>query len=131
MIRNSGALYVVVAIWSLLAAVIATPATGSAQATMAATRVVLDSSAHRERFIHVNGARLELLEWGGKGPLMIFLPGFGNSAHVFDDLAPAFTDHFRVTGLTLRGVPPSSAPDEGYTIGQLAEDVRTIPPASD
>jgi|GEM_PF-1807707 len=126
MIRSSGALPVVVAIWSLVAAIITIPVTVSAQAAAAATRAALDSSPHRERFVRVNGTRLELLEWGGKGPLMLLLPGFGNSAHAFDDLAPAFTDEFRVAGLTMRGVPPSSAPDEGYTIAQLAEDVRTI-----
>jgi len=126
MTRSPGALNVVVAIWSLLNASIWISTPVSAQATAAPTRAVLDSSTHRERFVQANGARLELLEWGGKGPLMLFLPGFGNSAHIFDDLAPAFTDHFRAAGLTPRGFPPSSAPDAGYTIAQLTEDVRAV-----
>jgi len=82
--------------------------------------------APSERVVRVNGASLHLLDWGGKGHLLLFLPGFGDNAHIFDDLAPAFTDHFHVVALTPRGIPPSSAPDSGYTIAQAAEDVRGI-----
>src|ERR1700682_5097570 len=85
-----------------------------------------DRSRHGVRTIWANGAQLELLDWGGKGRLLVFLPGYGDSAHIFDDLAPAFTDHFHVVGLTPRGFPPSSAPDSGYTIAQLARDVGSV-----
>lgn len=78
------------------------------------------------RFILANGARLYVADWGGTGPLLLFLPGFGNGAHIFDSLAPAFTDRFHVAALTPRGFPPSSAPDSGYTIAQLAADVRVV-----
>lgn len=86
----------------------------------------LDRSPHAERTIIANGARLSLLDWGGKGSLLVLLPGYGDSAHIFDDLAPAFRDHLHVVGLTPRGFPPSSAPDSGYTIAQLAEDVAAV-----
>ncbi len=76
--------------------------------------------------MNVNGARLQLLDWGGTGPLLVFLPGFGDGAHIFDDIAPAFRDRFHVVALTPRGFPPSSAPDSGYTITQLATDVRAV-----
>ncbi len=85
-----------------------------------------DNAPHTRRFVEVNGARLELLDFGGHGPLMIFLPGFRNTAHVFDDLAPEFTDRFHVVALTPRGIPVSGAPDSGYTIAQLAADVHTL-----
>jgi pimeloyl-ACP methyl ester carboxylesterase len=86
----------------------------------------LATSPHSERFIRANGARLQLLDWGGNGPLLMFMPGYGDNAHIFDDLAPAFTDHFHVVALTPRGFPPSSAPDSGYTIAQLAEDISAV-----
>jgi pimeloyl-ACP methyl ester carboxylesterase len=85
-----------------------------------------DRAPHTLRFVMVNGARLEVLDFGGQGPLLIFLPGFRNSAHVFDDLAPEFTYRFHVVALTPRGIPVSSAPESGYTIEQLAADVRTL-----
>jgi pimeloyl-ACP methyl ester carboxylesterase len=86
----------------------------------------IDRSPHHERFIAVNGARLQVLDWGGRGPLLMFLPGFGSGAHIFDDVAPAFTDRSHVVALTPRGFPPSSAPDSGYTVSQLAADVRGV-----
>ena len=86
----------------------------------------LDQSRHMERRVRVNGFCVSFLDWGGSGEFMIFMPGYGNTAHVFDDLAPAFTDHAHVVGLTPRGFPPSDAPEHGYTIAQLAEDVRVL-----
>lgn len=91
-----------------------------------AVRDTADHSPHRERSITVNGARLEVLDWGGSGPVLLFLPGFGTGAHIFDDIAPTFTDRFHVLALTPRGFPPSSAPDSGYTIAQLAADVSGV-----
>lgn len=86
----------------------------------------LELSSHSERVIRVNGVSLDMLDWGGKGDLLLFLPGYGDTAHIFDDLAPAFTDHFHVVAITPRGFPPSGAPDTGYTIAQIADDVRAV-----
>jgi pimeloyl-ACP methyl ester carboxylesterase len=47
-------------------------------------------------------------------------------AHAFDEIAPAFRDRYHVLALTPRGFPPSSAPDSGYTISQLAADVASV-----
>ena len=102
------------------------PEQGVAQVAASADSVPVDRSPHVERFIDVNGGHLQLLDWGGHGPVLLFMPGFGNGAHIFDDLAPAFSDHFHSLALTPRGFPPSSAPDSGYTVTQLAQDVRGI-----
>lgn len=85
-----------------------------------------DPPPHRERWIEANGARLYLLDWGGRGPVLLFLPGYGMGAHAFDEIAPAFRDRYHVLALTPRGFPPSSAPDSGYTISQLAADVASV-----
>ena len=102
------------------------PASADAQPGVSPPTPVVDHSAHRERLVVANGARLQVLDWGGHGPVLLFLPGFGSGAHIFDGLAPAFTDRFHVLALTPRGFPPSTAPDSGYTIAQLAADVRTV-----
>ena len=81
---------------------------------------------YTDRFIVANGARLYVADWGGKGPVLLFMPGFGNGAHIFDSLAPAFVDRLHVAALTPRGFPPSDAPDSGYTIRQLAADVSVV-----
>lgn len=87
---------------------------------------VADPSPHRERRIEANGAGLQLLDWGGRGRVLLFLPGYGMGAHAFDEIAPAFRDRYHVVALTPRGFPPSSAPDSGYTITQLAADVAAV-----
>jgi pimeloyl-ACP methyl ester carboxylesterase len=70
--------------------------------------------------------RLELLDWGGDGPPLIFLAGLGNSAHIFDDFAPAFRDRFHVYGVTRRGFGASSQPKDGYTIATFSADLVRV-----
>ncbi|MGI8546561.1 MAG: alpha/beta fold hydrolase [Gemmatimonadaceae bacterium] len=89
-------------------------------------RDTADATVHEDHALTVDGACLEVLDFGGRGPVLLFLPGYGNTAHIFDDLAPAFIDRYHVVALTPRGFPPSSAPESGYTIQQLATDVAVV-----
>jgi len=72
----------------------------------------------------VNGVKLHYLDWGGKGDSLLFLHGLGDSAHIFDDIAPQFTDHFRVLALTRRGHGLSDKPETVYEASTLVEDIR-------
>jgi pimeloyl-ACP methyl ester carboxylesterase len=98
----------VVASWALAAAA---PASWS------------DPSPHTQGFVTVNGVRLEYLDWGGTGPALILLHGSGDNAHVFDDLAPAFTDRFHVLAYSRRGHGLSAAKPP-YDTATLKEDLR-------
>jgi non-heme chloroperoxidase len=69
--------------------------------------------------------QLEILDWGGKGPTILFLSGLGNTAHVFNDFAPRFTDDFRVIGLTRRGFG-KSAPAAEYDLTALTGDILSV-----
>ena len=83
----------------------------------------MDSSPHRSDFVNVNGVRLHYLDWGGKGDALIFLAGMGCNAHIFDSLAPRFTDKFHALALTRRGHGESDHPEEGYELDTLVEDI--------
>jgi non-heme chloroperoxidase len=83
-----------------------------------------DKSPHEIGFITANGVRLHYLDWDGKGEAMLFLHGLGDTPHIFDDLAPKFTNQFRVLALTRRGHGQSEKPETGYDTGTLVEDVR-------
>jgi non-heme chloroperoxidase len=95
-----------------------------------------DPSPHRVLFIPVEGrslenkgpVRLEVLDWGGKGPAVVLLAGSGGTAHVYDDLAPQLIDRFRVVGLTRRGhgVSSRAADTTSYTLDPLTDDIRTV-----
>lgn len=70
--------------------------------------------------------RLEVLDWGGKGRPVVFLPGLGDTAHVYDQLARKLTDAYHVYGVTRRGFGASSVPRSGYTADRLADDVLHV-----
>ena len=76
-----------------------------------------DPSPHTQSFVTVpGGERLEVLDWGGSGPPLVFLAGLENTAHVFDDFAPKFTNEFHVYGITRRGWGASSRPHQGMQL---------------
>lgn len=87
-----------------------------------------DPAAHHATRIAVApGVRLEVLDWGGSGPALVFLAGMINTGHVFDTFAPRFTDHYRVIAITRRGSGASDAPEAGpYDALTLAADVRAV-----
>ena len=41
-----------------------------------------------DSFCPVGGVRLHYVDWGGTGPAIILISGLGDSARIFDDLAP-------------------------------------------
>ncbi|MBZ5601286.1 MAG: alpha/beta hydrolase [Acidobacteriia bacterium] len=86
-----------------------------------------DPSPHHIQFVSVQeNVKLEVLDWGGSGRAVIFLPGLGNTAHVFDDFAPKLTGAFHVYGITRRGFGASSAPESGYDADRLGDDVLAV-----
>jgi pimeloyl-ACP methyl ester carboxylesterase len=84
-----------------------------------------DPSAHKSSFVMTNGIRLHYLDWGGSGPALILIHGYGSNPHIFDDLALAFTDRFRVVAYARRGHGQSDA-KEPYDTATLTEDLRGL-----
>ena len=50
-----------------------------------------------------DGVRIHVLEWSREGVPLVFIHGFGNDAHVWDEIAPAVAPYYRTLALTLRG----------------------------
>ena len=72
---------------------------------------------------------LEVIDWGGTGPPLVFLSGLGNTAHVFDNFAPKFVPKYHVFGITRRGYGVSSAPTPdslNYRADQLGDDIVKV-----
>jgi pimeloyl-ACP methyl ester carboxylesterase len=84
----------------------------------------MNSSNPKSDFVNMNGIRLHYLDWGGKGPTLIFLTGMGSSAYIFNKFAPRFNDKFRVLALTRRGHGDSDIPETGYDADTLTENIR-------
>jgi non-heme chloroperoxidase len=96
-----------------------------------------DPSPHHVLFIPVAGqslgdsagpVRLEVLDWGGTGPAVVFLAGLGSTAHIYDELAPQLVDRFHTIGITRRGHGASSraADTTTYTLNSLAADIKSV-----
>ncbi|MEP6572825.1 MAG: alpha/beta hydrolase [Gemmatimonadota bacterium] len=94
---------------------------------MSSTVAWSDSSPHKVQFVTVApGVSLEVLDWGGSGPPLVFLSGLQDVAHGFDDFAPRFTDHYHVLAITRRGYGASSKPAEGYDVATRVADDRAV-----
>jgi pimeloyl-ACP methyl ester carboxylesterase len=86
-----------------------------------------DPSPHSTQFVNVEkNVKIEVLDWGGTGRSLVFVPGLGNTAHAFDDFAPKLTPQYHVYGITRRGFGASSAPATGYAADRLGEDVLAV-----
>ena len=84
-----------------------------------------DTVAHKSGFVTANGIRLHYLDWGGSGAVLILIHGGLDNAHIFDDLAPAFTDRFRVIAYDLRGHGRSDA-KRPFDAATRTEDLRGL-----
>jgi len=85
------------------------------------------SALHRVQRVKVaEGVELEVLDFGGQGPALVFLTGRGNTAHVFDDFAPEFTRAHHVYSVTRRGYGSSSWPEQGYDTATLSTDIVRV-----
>lgn len=84
-----------------------------------------DASHHSSGVVTVDGVRVDYLDWGGSGIALVFIAGMANTAHVFDDFAPRFTDQFRVLGVTRTGFGVSKQPPPaGYDLASRVNHIR-------
>jgi pimeloyl-ACP methyl ester carboxylesterase len=87
----------------------------------------VDASPHRSRITMADGVRIHSLDWGGTDTALVFIPGLGNSAHVFDDFAPRFTDRFRVVALSRVGFGESEQPEaHGYDLASRVAQIAAV-----
>jgi hypothetical protein len=91
-----------------------------------------DASPHTVRFVTVEeNVRLEVLDWGGVGRSVLLLAGGGNTAHVFDELAPKLATDYHVYGVTRRGFGASGFSASGFSasdnpVDRLRDDVLAV-----
>ncbi len=84
-------------------------------------------SEYKLEYVEANGIRFAYLE-RGKGPLVVCLHGFPDTAYCFDELLSFLaTQGYRAIAPFMRGYHPTSlAKDGDYTVGALAEDVLAL-----
>jgi pimeloyl-ACP methyl ester carboxylesterase len=60
-----------------------------------------------------DGLSVHALEWSREGTPLVFLHGFSNEAHIWDDAAPAVAPYYRTIAFDLRGHGDSDRDPEG------------------
>ncbi|WP_446744475.1 alpha/beta fold hydrolase [Silvibacterium acidisoli] len=96
----------------------------------AKTSWAVDHTIHKATLITVEpGIRLEVLDWGGSGRPLVLLSGLGDTAHVFDVIAPKLATKYHVYGITRRGFGASDSPPmlwQNYASDRLGDDVLSV-----
>lgn len=72
-----------------------------------------------------DGATLHYVE-SGQGEVVLFLPGGGFSADIFQHQIDAFSEHYRVLALDKRGHGQSEKVDFGYRMSRFAHDLHDL-----
>jgi pimeloyl-ACP methyl ester carboxylesterase len=75
----------------------------------------------------VDDLTLNLVDWGGKGPALLFAHGYGHHARLWDPLVPHLAGSYRVLALDNRGHGDSD-PDPGfrYHNAAIARDLEAV-----
>jgi len=82
-------------------------------------------AAQRSSFKTSDGVSLSAIEVGqGRGPTLLFLPGWSQSAALFAPQLEALKDDFHCIALDHRGHGESEDAEHGYRISRLAQDVH-------
>jgi pimeloyl-ACP methyl ester carboxylesterase len=80
-----------------------------------------------QRSIHAGGLRFNVCDWGGAGlPPLFLLHGLASRLHMFDLIAPSFTDRYHVLAVDQRGHGLSDKPADGYDFETIASDLDGI-----
>ena len=78
----------------------------------------------KQRWVSLEGLRVQYREWGGPGDSVILVHGLASTCRIWDLVAPVLSRRFAVLALDLRGHGASDKPDSGYDFATVAEDLH-------
>ncbi|HEY8120821.1 MAG TPA: alpha/beta hydrolase [Myxococcota bacterium] len=74
-----------------------------------------------------SGNAIHCLEWSSEGVPLVLVHGFGNEAHIWDDLAKLVAPHYRVVAIDQRGHGDSAHdPELRYDYDFLVADLEAV-----
>ena len=74
----------------------------------------------------VNNTQLNVLESGSGPSTIVFLHYFGGSALEWQSVMAQLSDQYRCVAVDLRGHGDSAAPETGYSVADMADDVQAL-----
>ena len=81
---------------------------------------------YKEAFIRSEGIKLHYLDWGGSGQVLVLIHGLGDSPYLFEDLASALKNHFRVIAYSRRGHSRSETTELHFDNATLVSDLKLL-----
>jgi pimeloyl-ACP methyl ester carboxylesterase len=90
-----------------------------------ASSVVWGQTRFEQQFVNVNGTRLNVLT-AGKGEAVVLLHGYPQTSHIWRYVAPELAKKYTVIVPDLRGFGASEIAKDGYTMSNVAEDIRQL-----
>lgn len=74
----------------------------------------------------INGTQLHVLEQGSGTTTLVFLHYFGGSALEWQEVMNHLSDTYRCLAIDLRGCGDSAAPESGYSVDDMADDIADL-----
>lgn len=75
---------------------------------------------------NVNGINLNVVEKGEGSVTLVFLHYFGGSALEWQSVINQLANHYHCLAIDLRGHGDSEAPETGYSVGNMADDISGL-----
>lgn len=76
--------------------------------------------------VKTRGTQIYVDERGSGEPALLFLHYYGGSSRTWDGVIRDLADQYRSIAMDHRGWGDSDAPEQGYSIGDLANDVQDV-----
>ena len=78
------------------------------------------------RKLRLSQVAINVFHWPGSGPSMLLLHGAGGNGLWWGDVAGTLGGHFQLYAPDMRGHGDSDKPANGYSIGEVVEDIRVL-----
>lgn len=79
-----------------------------------------------DSYLLLNGLRFHYRNWGGEGQPLVLLHGLASNARIWDLVASALAEHFRVLALDQRGHGLTDPAEDGYDFPSIARDLQAF-----
>lgn len=83
-------------------------------------------SEYKEGFVGSDNVKLQYLDWGGSGPVLVLIPGLGDTPFLFENLAKGLSSQSHVISYFRRSHGKSVASDEKYDNATLVADLKLL-----
>ena len=88
--------------------------------------IVEANMKYKEGFVQSDKVKLQYLDWGGEGEVLVLIAGLGDTPFIFTPLAEGLSTSFRVIAYSRRYHGRSEAKENAYDNEILVEDLKLL-----